>query len=109
MRLLKFKVNKQLIEQDPSCDFTGLVPGTEGYLRAEFSFSPEWSGCVKVVSFSSVMGQEYEPQVLKDGKTCMIPSEALAKPVFKLSVMGKNRELQLVTNKVAVCQDGGKR
>ena len=107
MRLLKFKVDKQLIVQDPSCDFSGLVPGTEGYLRAEFSFSPEWAGCVKVVSFSSVTGKEYEPQALKDGKSCLIPAEALVKPVFMIRVMGKKRDLQLVTNKVAVCQDGG--
>ena len=40
MRTLKFIVEGQIIKQDPSCDFTNLVPGTEGYLRAEFSFSP---------------------------------------------------------------------
>ena len=39
MRTLKFIVEGQIIKQDPNCDFSNLVPGTEGYLRAEFSFS----------------------------------------------------------------------
>ena len=39
MRTLKFVVDKQIIKQNPDCDFSGLVPGTDGYLQAEFSFS----------------------------------------------------------------------
>ena len=42
MRILKFVVENQKIKQDPSCDFSGLVAGTEGYLKAEFVFSKEW-------------------------------------------------------------------
>lgn len=89
MRTLRFMVDRQLIKQDPNCDFTGLVPGTEGYLKAEFSFSPEWEGCVKVASFFSVMGNEFPPQILTDGKTCMIPEEALRNRVFKIKVLGR--------------------
>ena len=48
MRTLKFAVNAQRITSDPNCDFSGIVPGTAGYLKAHFSFSPEWSGMVKV-------------------------------------------------------------
>lgn len=51
MRILKFKVENQKIYQDPSCDFTGLVKGTSGYLKAFFSFSPEWNGCKIAASF----------------------------------------------------------
>lgn len=107
MRTLKFIVEDQIIKQDPNCDFDGLVPGSEGYLKAEFSFSPEWSGCVKVAAFYSVMGKEYPPQILEDGKSCMIPSEALTKQTFKVCVMGKKKGLKLTTNKVAVSQNGG--
>ena len=108
MRTLKFIVEGQTIRQDPTCDFTGLYPGTEGYLRAEFSFSSEWRSAVKVVRFFSNMGREYEPQALKDGKTCMIPSDALKRKVFKVQVIGKSSELpRMTTNKVAVCQRGG--
>lgn len=107
MRTLKFIVDGQLIKQDPSCDFTGLVPGTEGYLRAEFSFSKEWIGSTKTVMFHSTMGKACPPQLLKDGKTCVIPSEVLRKRVFKISIIGKKANTTLTTNKVEVNQDGG--
>ena len=105
MRTLKFIVNKQIIIRDPSCDFSGLVPGTEGYLRAEFCFSKDWDGCVKVASFLSSTGHEFEPRVLEDGLSCDIPSEALTKRAFKIQVLGKGENLKLVTNKVTVLQD----
>lgn len=107
MRTLKFIVDGLTIKPNPSCDFSGLVPGTEGYIQAEFSFSPEWNGTVKAVGFFSNMGREYEPQVLKDGKTCMIPAEALEKRIFKVRVIGKGNDFKLVTNKLVVWQNGG--
>lgn len=108
MRTLRFIVNGQIIKPDPNCNFDGLVPGTEDYLQAEFIFSSEWNGFVKVASFYSVMGNEYEPQILKDGKTCMIPAEALKRKTFKIRVVGKKDETKLLTDKVTVNQNGGK-
>jgi len=108
MRTLKFIVDNQVIKQDPACDFNNLVPGTEGYLRAEFSFSPEWNGFKKVIAFWSVMGREYPPQILADGKSCFVPVEALTKRTFKIQVVGERRGSIIRTNKVAVCQDGDK-
>lgn len=107
MRTIKFIIDGQIIKQDPNCDFTNLIPGTEGYLQAEFSFSPEWNNCVKVASFWSKNGKEYPPQILSDGKTCMIPTEAASKPSFKVGVIGKNKTMRLTTNKVVVQQNGG--
>lgn len=108
MRTLKFIVEDQIIKQDPNCDFSGLIPGTEGYLQAEFSFSKEWRGCAKVASFYSNLGKEYEPQLLVDGRTCMIPAEALKGRIFKIKVTGRTRtNYKIVTNKVSVNQNGG--
>ena len=107
MRTLRFIVNGQIIKPDPNCDFTGLVPGTSGYLQAEFSFSEEWRNCVKVAGFYSMLGKEYEPRLLKDGKTCMIPAEALKRKSFKMQLAGKRGEYEIKTNKVTVNQDGG--
>lgn len=108
MRTLKFIVDGQIIRQDPNCDFSGLVPGTEGYLRAEFAFSPEWDGSVKVVGFYSNLGKEYEPQILDNARSCIIPAEALARRIFKVRVIGKTKTgFKLTTNKVAVSQEGG--
>lgn len=108
MRTLRFIVDDQILKLDPSCDFDGVVPGTEKYLQAEFSFSPEWNGCVKVAAFYSVLGKEYKAMVLRDGKSCMIPPEALKKRIFKVRIVGKNGDEKITTNKVTVCQNGGK-
>lgn len=106
MRVLKFVVDKQIINQDPDCDFSNLIPGSEGYLQAEFTFSDDWDNCVKVASFCSSMGTEFPPQILKDGQTCMIPAEALKFQIFKVGVIGKKDGFKLTTDKVMVRQKG---
>lgn len=107
MRTLKFIVNGQSIILDPECDITGLVPGTNGYVRAKFTFSSEWDRCVKVAAFYSNLGIEYPPQALKNGEVCDIPSEALKKSIFKVKVFGKKNDYTICTNKVTVHQKGG--
>ena len=107
MRTLKFIVDKQIITPDPSCNFDGLIPGTDGYLQAEFSFSKEWRDCAKVVAFWSPFGREYPPQALKDGRSCLIPTEALAKQSFKIQVIGQRDDYKLVTNRLLIKQNGG--
>lgn len=108
MRTLKFIVKGQILKPDPNCDFSNLVPGTEGYLKAEFTFSPDWEGCVKVVEFSSG-GIEFEPKVLKSGKVCFIPKEALARQIFNVKVLGKQKDYRITTNKISISQNGGKK
>lgn len=108
MRTLKFIVDKQIISQNPACDFTGLFPGSEGYLQAEFSFSPEWNGSTKVAAFYSNLGREYPPQLLEDGRTCMIPVEALQKRKFKIQIIGQQGDIKLTTNKLTISQNGGR-
>lgn len=54
MRTLRFIIDGQSIKKDPSCDFSGLVPGTKGYLKAQFQFSDEWKKCKKAAIFGSV-------------------------------------------------------
>lgn len=107
MRTLKFIVDGQIISLDPNCDFSNLVPGTEGYLKAEFRFSSEWANCAKVASFWSSTGKEYTPQILEDGYSCAIPSEALEKRIFKVQVLGARKNFKIISNKVEVVQNGG--
>lgn len=107
MKTLKFNVNGQTISLDPECDVTNLVPGTNGYVRAKFTFSSEWDRCVKVAAFYSNLGTEYPPQVLKNGEVCDIPPEALKKSIFKVKVFGKKNDYTICTNKVTVYQRGG--
>lgn len=108
MRTLKFIVDGQIIKQDPNCDFSGLVPGTKGYLQVDISFDREWDGCVKVAEFYSPFGKEYEPQVLKDGHTCMIPDDVLKLRTFKMKIIARcGCTKTMTTNKVVITQNGG--
>ena len=58
MRVLKFDANGQKLKKESSCDFSGIVPGTSGYLKASFSFSAEWTGMVKVAEFRKLTSDE---------------------------------------------------
>ena len=59
MKTSRFIVENQILKLDPTCDCSDLVPGTKGYLNAEFSFSKEWDDMAKVVGFYSPLGREY--------------------------------------------------
>lgn len=107
MRKLKFIVDDQIIRPDPSCNFDGLVPGTEDYLCLEFSFSKEWNGYAKVASFYSMMGKEYKPQAVDNRSTCIVPKEATMRRNFKVQLLGKKGDSKLATNKITINQDGG--
>lgn len=107
MRTLKFIVEDQIVRPDTSCNFSGLVPGTTGYLQAEFTFSKAWDGYAKVVGFYSMMGYEFEPQALEKDGTCMIPADACTRSKFKIQVLGKRGEDTLKTNKLVINQNGG--
>lgn len=106
IRTLKFIVNGQIIEKDPKCDFSGLVPGTEQYLKVEFSFSPEWTGYDKVVQFKRFK-TEFTPQILVDGKSCLIPADALKQKMFNIKILGRKGNVKLKTNSILIVQDGG--
>lgn len=107
MRTLKFIVDKQILNRDQNCDFSDLVPGTEEYLQLEFSFSSEWTGYTKVVGFWSLFGKEYPAMVLKDGRTCIVPAEALKRRAFRIQVVGKRGNERINTNKIQIDQNGG--
>lgn len=113
MKTLRFIIDGQIIRKDPNCDFSGLVPGSSGYLSVEFVFSKEWDNCFKVAGFYSPLGMEYPPRELGYGNSCVVPFEALKKRSFKVQVLGMKREngeeMRLKTNKVVVNQNGGKK
>lgn len=107
MRVLEFIVNGQIITKNPSCDFENLVPGTKGYLYAHFTFSHEWNGAVKAVSFWRG-NKECSPQLLNDGCSCAISPDALTGSSFGVSIIGKKGDQVIPTNRVEVKQRGGK-
>lgn len=103
MRVLKFMVTGQRIEADPGCNFSGLFPGTEGYLRAEFDFDGDWAGCEKIGVFSS-LGVVCRERLKNNA--CMIPAEAVKMKNFFVSVVGLRPGYRIVTAKMEVKQDG---
>jgi hypothetical protein len=109
VRTLKFIVDQQALKKDPSCDFSGLIKGTKGYLKAHFVFSSDWDGCAKVIGFSSNTGVEYKPQVLDETNSCVIPEEALKRQTFNIQAFGKRDGYFILTNKISIVQDGGAR
>ena len=108
MRVLRFIVDGEKIYQDPLCDFGGLFPGRNYDVQAEFTFSSDWDNKTKVAAFWSIIGAEYEPQVLQDN-TCMIPPEALDRSAFKIQVLGKKGNSNISTNKLVILQTGARR
>ena len=103
MRILRFIVNRQILSPDEACDFTGLIPGTKGYLIAKFDFSPEWAGCKKAASFWRY-GDEYAVPII--GSECVIPEEVLDSRSIQVSVTGGRDGYRIVTNKCRLKQEG---
>lgn len=102
MRLLKFNVNAQIIQKDPGCDFSNVVAGTQNYLRAQFTFSPEWHDCILVASFWR--GKNEHAMLIRNGE-CDIPQEVLVGPTFRISVTGQRGDYRITTNKTLVRQE----
>lgn len=105
MRILKFIINSQQIGPDPSCDFSGIVPGTAGYLKAHFSFSSEWSGMVKVAEFRKYACDSPVPIPIVHGE-CMVPAEVTGGKSWTVKVIGKRGDVILPTGNCKVEQEG---
>ena len=107
IRTLKFIVDGVTVTPDPTCDFTGLFPGKEE-LRVEFDFSDDWYRALTVAGFYSVMGTEYEPQVVVNSG-CVVPAEASASPVFKIILYGTKGHGNVIKSDEIIIRQGGKR
>ena len=105
MRELKFNVSGQHIRPDPACDFSGIVPGSKGYLKAVFTFDSEWDGCEKIAEFRKYDVEKCTPVRLIQN-SCMIPEEELANRCFYVSAIGIKPGYRINTNSEKVEQDG---
>lgn len=112
MRELIFDVTGQRILQNKDCDFSGIVAGSEGYLKAKFNFlTDDWDGCKKVVAFYK-MSFEYgedgfdEHAVCLDAdNACDIPVEVLKGDMFALKVVGVKAGYRIPTNIIKIKQE----
>ena len=105
MRTLEFRADAQLLQKDPTCDFTNIAPGSSGYLTAHFNFSArEWQGCVKAASFW-YNGKEYATLLKNDA--CVIPADALVGRKFEVSVSGARAGgYRITSTRTTVKQEG---
>jgi hypothetical protein len=94
-------VSGQKLSRAKGCDFSSIVAGTYGYLRAHFYFSQEWDGCKKVAVFSS-QGKEYP--VALQYNFCKIPEEALHGSSVQVYVVGRREGYQITTDVAAFPQ-----
>lgn len=108
MQVLRFSVKGADITPEPIRTPAVLYPGMTEPVRLEFTFSPEWKGTTKVAAFWSILGNEYPPKVLKDGKSCIVPFEALQRAAFKVQIMAKQNGEIHSTGKCTVYLKGGK-
>lgn len=108
MRKLRFIVDDKSLKQDPTCSFEGLFPAPNQTIEAEFTFSEFWNTVPKVAAFYSMLDNEYPPRVIDENNHCMIPSEALLLPTFKMQILGKHRGNIVTTNILTIYQKGGK-
>lgn len=106
-RFLEFKVDKQRLIKKEDCDFSFIVAGSAGYLRARFYFSEEWTGCNKAASFW--IGDVEHAVLLDNNDECVIPKEALSRDRFSVSVTGSTgtpgNNYRITTNKIKVRQE----
>ena len=104
MRTLLFDVNGQSIQKNKHCDFTGMVKGSKGYLKARFNLSKDWNGCKIAASFFK-LGTEY-PVIVKNG-VCDIPDDALTWKSFSVKLVGMRSDGYMIqTNKLEIKQEG---
>ena len=102
MRVLKFIVNGQTLNKDPTCDFKHIVAGSSGYLIAAFKFTGEWQGLRKIAAFYC-FGEEYA--AILENNRCVIPAEALRWKNFEVKVVGVKKDYRIDTERISVKQE----
>ena len=105
MRLLEFTVKKQRLIKKATCDFSGLVAGSKGYLYAKFDFPyGDWRVCpIRIASFW--IGNKEYAKLLDENDMCEIPSEVLAGEEFRVYLIGADRDYRIDTNEVRIQQE----
>ena len=90
---MKIKVVNQRLYLEPP----ETAEGTREYLKAEFSFSEEWSRLTKTAFFRGADGNTYTQLLTEDA--CTVPAEALAAPGrVGVSVSGTLGETVITTD-----------
>lgn len=101
MRVLKFKVNQQKLEKDPSCDFQNIIQGSKKYLCCDFVFDESLQKYRKVACFVKDRSVEYVP-IIND--RCFVPDSVAQEDVINFFITFVDKEEQFDTNQIYVRQ-----
>lgn len=100
MRKLRFMAEGMALSRvSPT---TGIVAGSEGYLRAEFDLSEDYEGCRVYATFRGDSGGEWAERVV-DG-SCGVPTEVTGGRAWGVSLTAVSDGFRLDTNEVTVRQ-----
>ena len=105
MRVLEFDVNGQSLSKSNNCDFSGIVPGSDGYLKAHFTFSNDWSGTVKVAEFRTYTSSDPVSVPIINNE-CMVPADVTGGNRWYVKIVGKRGSVIILTNNCRVRQEG---
>lgn len=104
MRVLEFEIKGQRLLKKRTCNFSGLIAGSVGYLYAKFDFPEEWSDCtVKIARFW--IGEEEHAVTLDKDNCCQVPSKVVGNESFEVSVLGACSSYRIKTNKIKIRQE----
>lgn len=101
MRTIDFTVSEQRLRCDEK---PHIIAGSKGYLKARFSFSPDWKGYAKAVSFFGMDDEEHPVELRND--EAAIPDEVTDGPIIRIQVFGMKGDAKVKTNVVALRQRG---
>lgn len=105
MRVLEFDVNGQNLSKSKNCDFSGIVHGSDGYLKARFTFSNDWSGMVKVAEFRTHVSSEPVSIPIINNE-CMVPADVTGGDRWYVKVIGKRGNILIPAGNCRVRQEG---
>lgn len=105
MRILEFDVNGQSLIKSKNCNFSGIVPGSDGYLKSHFTFSNDWAGTVKVAEFRTHASSEPVSVPIINNE-CMVPADVTGGDRWYVKVIGKRGDVLIPTGNCRVRQEG---
>lgn len=100
MRELAFTVSGQTLRK--AGDFSGIVTGSQGFLRCRFDFDQTWDGFAKVAAFTAGDGSEHAERIT--GGTCPVPDAVTSGDSFTVRVVGKRDGARAETTAATVRQ-----
>lgn len=98
MKEMIFNVDGPYIKLDRT-NSDNVVTGDT--VRLFFNFSSEWDALVKVLKFTRG-DVELTPCVLRNGNTCVIPSEVMDSTYFRMRVIGRSADREHCTQPILI-------